>query len=94
MGHAGITPQWDIETAKSVRVKSKRFSPATVIRCSWMPCMATCPNNWSEDLTGLARLRFSTNALTRMRYCFPQRPAGHDLQRCPGISASAAETLV
>lgn len=27
---------------KSARVKSKRFSPATVIRCSWMPCMATC----------------------------------------------------
>ena len=29
------------------------------------------PNNWSPELTGLARLRFSTNSLTRMRYCFP-----------------------
>lgn len=28
-------------------------------------------NNWSSGVSGLARLRFISNAFTRMRYCFP-----------------------
>lgn len=29
------------------------------------------PNNWVMTSSGTARLRFITNAFTRMRYCFP-----------------------
>ena len=71
MGHAGITPQWDIETAKKCarEVESVLASDSYPLFLDAM--YGDMPNNWSEDLTGLARLRFSTNALTRMRYCFP-----------------------
>jgi hypothetical protein len=42
MAHAGITPQWDLETANSARAMLKRCSPATPIRSSSMPCTAIC----------------------------------------------------
>ncbi|MBE5251318.1 bis(5'-nucleosyl)-tetraphosphatase (symmetrical) ApaH [Mixta mediterraneensis] len=71
MGHAGITPQWDIETAKKCarEVESVISSDSYPLFLNAM--YGDMPNNWSEALSGLARLRFSTNALTRMRFCFP-----------------------
>ncbi len=71
MAHAGITPQWDIETAKMCarEVESVLSSDSYPLFLNAM--YGDMPNNWTPELTGLARLRFSTNALTRMRYCFP-----------------------
>jgi hypothetical protein len=42
MAHAGITPQWDLETAKPARATLKRCWPATPILSSSMPCTAIC----------------------------------------------------
>ncbi|MDU4093585.1 MAG: bis(5'-nucleosyl)-tetraphosphatase (symmetrical) ApaH [Pantoea sp.] len=71
MAHAGITPQWDIETAKMCarEVESVLASDSYPLFLNAM--YGDMPNNWTPELTGLARLRFSTNALTRMRFCFP-----------------------
>ncbi len=71
MAHAGITPQWDLETARMCarEVESVLSSDAYPLFIDFM--YGDMPNNWSTELTGLSRLRFSTNALTRMRYCFP-----------------------
>lgn len=71
MAHAGITPQWDIETAQMCarEVESVLSSDSYPLFLDAM--YGDMPNNWSPELTGLARLRFSTNALTRMRFCFP-----------------------
>ncbi|WP_114192689.1 bis(5'-nucleosyl)-tetraphosphatase (symmetrical) ApaH [Edaphovirga cremea] len=71
MAHAGITPQWDLKTAQMCAREVE-----AVLRSDSYPLFLDAmygdmPNNWSPDLSGLARLRFSTNALTRMRYCFP-----------------------
>ncbi|NYS30515.1 bis(5'-nucleosyl)-tetraphosphatase (symmetrical) ApaH [Pantoea sp. WMus005] len=71
MGHAGITPQWDIETAKKCAREVEAVLASDSYPLFLDAMYGDMPNNWSEDLTGLARLRFSTNALTRMRYCFP-----------------------
>ncbi|AHG21141.1 diadenosine tetraphosphatase [Chania multitudinisentens RB-25] len=71
MGHAGITPQWDIDTAQicAREVEAMLSSDSYPLFLDTM--YGDMPNNWAPELSGLARLRFSTNALTRMRYCFP-----------------------
>ncbi|MEA1063555.1 bis(5'-nucleosyl)-tetraphosphatase (symmetrical) ApaH [Erwinia sp. HR93] len=71
MAHAGITPQWDIDTAIACArdVESVLASDSYPLFLDAM--YGDMPNHWDPHLTGLARLRFTTNALTRMRYCFP-----------------------
>ncbi|WP_312242605.1 bis(5'-nucleosyl)-tetraphosphatase (symmetrical) ApaH [Pantoea sp.] len=71
MAHAGITPQWDIETAKMCAREVEAVLSSDSYPLFLDAMYGDMPNNWTPELTGLARLRFSTNALTRMRYCFP-----------------------
>jgi len=71
MAHAGITPQWDIETAKTCAREVEAVLSSDTYPLFLDAMYGDMPNNWVPELSGLARLRFSTNALTRMRYCFP-----------------------
>ena len=71
MAHAGITPQWDMETAKQCARDVEAVLSSDSYPFFLDAMYGDMPNNWSLDLSGLARLRFITNAFTRMRYCFP-----------------------
>ena len=71
MAHAGITPQWDLETAKTCARDTEAVLASDSYPFFLDAMYGDMPNNWSDDLSGLARLRFITNAFTRMRYCFP-----------------------
>jgi bis(5'-nucleosyl)-tetraphosphatase (symmetrical) len=71
MAHAGITPQWDIETAKTCAREVEAVLSSDTYPLFIDAMYGDMPNNWTPELSGLARLRFSTNALTRMRFCFP-----------------------
>ena len=69
MVHAGIAPAWTIEDAL---VHGAELSQA--LRVPDHPRLLAGmygnePDAWQETLTGLDRLRFITNAFTRMRYC-------------------------
>ena len=71
MSHAGITPQWDLATARMC-AREVEFALSHDNYATYLASMyGDMPNNWSGDITGLARLRFISNAFTRMRYCFP-----------------------
>ncbi|MDN8543162.1 bis(5'-nucleosyl)-tetraphosphatase (symmetrical) ApaH [Erwinia sp. DT-104] len=71
MAHAGITPQWDLATAQSCAREVEAVLSSDTYPLFLDAMYGDMPNNWTPELTGLARLRFSTNALTRMRFCFP-----------------------
>ncbi|MDX7987079.1 bis(5'-nucleosyl)-tetraphosphatase (symmetrical) [Xenorhabdus sp. 12] len=71
MAHAGLTPQWDLETARMCAHEVENILSSDSYPLFLDEMYGDMPNNWSPELSGLARLRYSTNALTRMRYCFP-----------------------
>ncbi|ABF13981.1 bis(5'-nucleosyl)-tetraphosphatase (symmetrical) ApaH [Candidatus Palibaumannia cicadellinicola] len=90
MAHAGITPQWNIDTALQCASEIE-----TVLRSESYPLFLhsiyeDIPNYWSNELSYRARLQFSTNVFTRMRYCFPN---GKLDMLCKDIPNKAPEPL-
>lgn len=71
MAHAGITPQWDLATARQCAREVEAVLKSDSYPLFLDAMYGDMPNNWSPELSGLTRLRFSTNVFTRMRYCFP-----------------------
>ncbi len=67
--HAGIPPQWTVARAMELagEVEAVLRSPNCVEFLRQM--YGNEPLAWSDDLTGMTRLRVITNYLTRMRYC-------------------------
>ncbi len=72
MVHAGIPPQWSVEDAinRAREVEKVLQSPDCVEFLRQM--YGNEPLLWSDDLTGMTRLRVITNYLTRMRFCSSQ----------------------
>ena len=67
--HAGLPPIWDIETslARAKEVQAALIGPDFVDFLAQM--YGNQPDIWSDELTGMSRLRVITNYFTRLRYC-------------------------
>ncbi len=68
--HAGLAPPWDLATAKRCAAEVQSALQADDPHELFSQLYGNQPDRWSEQLRDMARLRFSINALTRMRYCY------------------------
>jgi len=68
--HAGLPPAWSIaealQHAREIEPEIRARQPGL-----FEAMYGDEPSRWSDELTGIDRLRFVVNAFTRMRYCAP-----------------------
>lgn len=72
MLHAGLPPQWTIADALGYAREAEAALRGPGHRVVLSHLYGNEPAMWRDDLTGMERLRFIVNALTRLRYCTPK----------------------
>jgi len=90
MVHAGIYPHWDRHSALQYAAEVEQCLQGGKHENFFSQMYGNQPANWSEQLTGNDRLRFITNVLTRMRYCYDD--SSLDMQ-CKGPVTEATPEL-
>jgi bis(5'-nucleosyl)-tetraphosphatase (symmetrical) len=69
MVHAGLPPQWDIPRARRCASELEAALRSDHSSRLFEAMYGNQPDLWDEELAGEQRLRFITNALTRLRVC-------------------------
>jgi len=67
--HAGLPPQWDLDTAAACAAGVEAVLRGNEIDDYFENMYGNRPDVWSMALSGWDRLRFITNCFTRLRYC-------------------------
>ena len=84
MVHAGVERSWDpLQTIKLAREVESALRGNQ--RHEFLQHMyGRQPDRWSKDLEGMDRLRFITNCLTRIRFCYADGRLEFDHKGAPG----------
>ncbi len=67
--HAGLPPQWSVSDASHYAHEVEAAIRGEQIKEFLGNMYGNDPTTWDNNLSGWERLRFITNALTRIRYC-------------------------
>lgn len=67
--HAGLPPQWSLEMAQKYAQEVETALRSDVFFEFMQVLYGNLPNQWSEQLSGMDRLRFIINCFTRLRFC-------------------------
>ena len=68
MVHAGVVPQWDLETTLALAADLERALRDSPPREFLGAMFGNEPRRWRDSLCGAERLRFTLNTLTRIRF--------------------------
>jgi bis(5'-nucleosyl)-tetraphosphatase (symmetrical) len=69
MVHAGLLPQWDIKRAQELAGEVEQALRGPQYPALMENLYGNQPDCWSDELTGIERLRVVVNAMTRLRIC-------------------------
>ena len=67
--HAGVAPQWSAAQTVALAAEVQAVLQGPLLTAYLNGMYGDQPSAWTETLTGPARWRFITNALTRVRFC-------------------------
>ena len=84
MVHAGIAPAWTIDEAFGYAAELSRALRTPDPLRLLTHLYGNKPDEWQDALAGYDRLRFITNAFTRMRYCHADGKLDFSETRPPG----------
>ena len=84
MVHAGIAPQWTMDTAKNFAKECESILQNEKIDDFLMHMYGDTPNIWSDSIEGYARQRFIINCFTRIRFCTINGTLDLDVKVAPG----------
>ncbi|MFV7782607.1 symmetrical bis(5'-nucleosyl)-tetraphosphatase [Shewanella marisflavi] len=84
MAHAGIPPQWDAATT----IEESRQVQQVLSRDDYVDCLISKmytneSSHWQPEAQGLARWVYTINALTRMRFLYPDGRLDFDCKLPP-----------
>ena len=71
MIHAGLPPQWDLQTAQACAGEVEEVLRGAAHVDYFLRMYGNRPDRWDPGLSGMERWRFITNCLTRLRFCEP-----------------------
>ncbi|PMO52150.1 bis(5'-nucleosyl)-tetraphosphatase (symmetrical) [Vibrio breoganii] len=70
MSHAGIYPLWTLDEARQASQEVEQVLSGDNWKKLIKKMYGNSPDIWDPALEGMPRLRFTINAMTRMRYCY------------------------
>ncbi|AOE48924.1 symmetrical bis(5'-nucleosyl)-tetraphosphatase [Kangiella sediminilitoris] len=85
MTHAGVPPEWDLNLTLACAYELEEvLSAKDTAKDFFQHMYGNKPSHWDKKLKGIDRLRFITNALTRMRFCHQHGALDFKSKSTPG----------
>jgi bis(5'-nucleosyl)-tetraphosphatase (symmetrical) len=88
--HAGLPPQWDLATAHACAHELEETLRGPNFHRFCQEMYGNQPDLWHDALEGMERLRFITNAFTRLRFVTPEGRLSMRDKGAPGSQSNGS----